>query len=235
VSGLLAVDRISVRLSAGPALHEVSLSVAPGEIVALLGANGAGKSTLLRSVMGFLQPEDGAIRFAGRDLAGTRVEDRARLGIGYAPEGRRVFPGLTVRETIELACRGSRRARAARIEALEALFPPLAAHRGRRAWQLSGGQQQMLALARALAPEPRLLLLDEPSLGLSPAAAREIVAHLHGIAASGTAILLAEQNVGLALDVAQRAVLLRLGRVVAEGSAAALRDDPALAETMLGG
>jgi branched-chain amino acid transport system ATP-binding protein len=234
VSALLEIDRIAVRLAAGPALHDVPVAVAPGEIVALIGANGAGKSTVLRTVMGFLQPDRGAIRFDGRSLAKVPVERRARLGLGYAPEGRRIFPGLTVRETVEVACPGKAAARAARIAELERLFPALAENAGRRAWQLSGGQQQMLALARALAPRPRLLLLDEPSLGLSPLAAREVVAHLRGIAAGGTAILLAEQNAALALEIADRAVLLRLGRVVAEGPAATMRGDPRLAETMLG-
>ena len=234
MSPLLEIDGVTVRLGAGPALRDLSLGVAPGEIVALVGANGAGKSTLLRAVMGYVMPATGAIRFAGRPLAGVPVEARARLGIGYAPEGRRMFPGLTVRETIEVACLGARRDRAARIAELEALFPALAANAARRAWQLSGGQQQMLALARALAPRPRLLLLDEPSLGLAPRAAQEVVAHLRAVALSGTAILLAEQNAALALDVADRAVLLRLGRMAAEGPAATLRDDPALAETMLG-
>jgi branched-chain amino acid transport system ATP-binding protein len=234
MSGGLEIDGVTVRLASGPALQEISLAVAPGEIVALVGANGAGKSTLLRAVMGYLPPAVGSIRFAGQDLAGVPVERRARLGIGYAPEGRRMFPGLTVRETVEVACLGSRRHRAARIGELEALFPALAANARRRAWQLSGGQQQMLALARALAPRPRLLLLDEPSLGLAPRAAQEVVDHLRAIAGAGTAILLAEQNAALALDVADRAVLLRLGRVAAAGPAAALRDDPALAETMLG-
>ena len=232
---LLDISELEVQRGGAPVLRYVSLSVASGEVVALLGANGAGKSTLLQTVMGFLRPEHGTIRFAGRPLDGVAVEDRARLGIGYAPEGRRVFAGLTVRETIEVACLGDRKARAARIAALERLFPPLAANAGRRAWQLSGGQQQMLALARALAPNPRLLLLDEPSLGLSPAAAQEVVAHLRAIAAEGTAVLLAEQNAALALDLADRAVLLRLGRVVAEGPAATIRSHPGLAETMLGG
>lgn len=235
MTALLEIDGIAVRLGAGPALHDVSLDVAPGEIVALVGANGAGKSTVLKTVMGFLAVERGAIRYRGQSLAGLPVETRARLGIGYAPEGRRMFPGMTVRETIEVACPGGRSARAARIAELMALFPGLAAHAARRAWQLSGGQQQMLALARALAPRPQLLLLDEPSLGLSPLAAREVVGHLRAIAGTGTAILLAEQNAALALEVADRAVLLQLGRVVADGPAAALRGDPRLAETMLGG
>ncbi len=239
MSPLLEIDGVTVRLGAGPALQDVTLAVAPGEIVALVGANGAGKSTLLRAVMGYVMPAAGAIRFAGQPLAGVPlagvpVERRARLGIGYAPEGRRMFPGLTVRETIEVACLGGRADRARRIEELEALFPALAANARRRAWQLSGGQQQMLALARALAPRSRLLLLDEPSLGLAPRAAQEVVAHLRTIADAGTAILLAEQNAALALDIADRAVLLRLGRVAAEGPADKLRDDPALVETMLG-
>ena len=234
MSPVLDVAGLTVRLGAGPALEDVSLQVAAGEIVALVGANGAGKSTLLRAVMGYLQPAAGAILLGGLPLARIPVEGRARLGIGYAPEGRWMFPGMTVRETIEVACLGSARSRAARIAELERLFPALAAHAGRRAWQLSGGQQQMLALARALAPGSRLLLLDEPSLGLAPIAAAEVVAHLRAIAATGTAILLAEQNAALALDIADRAVLLRLGRVAAHGPAAALRDDPALVETMLG-
>lgn len=231
---LLQVDGLTVRQGAGLALHQVSLTVAAGEIVALLGANGAGKSTVLRALMGLAAAEQGEIRLAGRSLADVAVERRVALGIGYAPEGRRVFPGLTVRETIEVACRGGVNARARRIAELERLFPALAENARRRAWQLSGGQQQMLALARALAPRPRLLLLDEPSLGLAPVAAQEVFAHLRGIAAAGTAILLAEQNAALALAAADRVVLLRLGRVVAEGPAATLRDEPALVETMLG-
>ena len=234
MSALLSVEAVTLHRGAGPVLQEVSLALAPGEIVALIGANGAGKSSLLQVVMGFLRPARGTIRLDGRDLAGLPVEARARLGVGYAPEGRRMFPGLTVRESVEVACPGNARERARRIAELEALFPTLAGNARRRAWQLSGGQQQMLALARALAARPRLLLLDEPSLGLAPVAARQVAEHVGAIAAGGTAVLLAEQNAALALDIADRAVLLRLGRIAAEGAAAALRDDPALMETLLG-
>ena len=224
---LLSVEGLAVRYGAVAALHGVSLHVAPGEAVALLGANGAGKSSLMKAVIGLLRPAAGRILFDGRPLDAVRAHRRARLGIGYCPEGRRIFPGLTVQENLYVACWGNARIRAQRTAAAFALFPALAERRRTLAWQLSGGQQQMLAIGRSLMDAPRLLLLDEPSLGLSPRLTEEVLGRIPAIAAGGAAILLAEQNAATALRVCTRAVVLKLGRITAEGPATELaaRDD----------
>jgi branched-chain amino acid transport system ATP-binding protein len=207
------------------------LRVSTGEIVALLGANGAGKTTLLQAIMGF-EALAGRIRLDGRELGSTPPFRRNRLGIGYCPEGRRVFPRLTVRETLLAAARSRA---ATRLADILDLFPALAAREQALAGQLSGGEQQMLAMGRALMTEPKLLLLDEPSLGLSPQLTNVVLSRLRDIAARGTAVLLAEQNAANALAVADRAYLLRLGRIVREGPAAELRADATLEEAFLGG
>ena len=232
---LLTLADVTVAYGQITALKEISLAVNAGEAVALLGANGAGKSTLLKAVMGFLVPRVGTITLGGRPLDGLPVERRARLGLGYCPEGRRVFPGLTVRENLEVAAHAPALARRRRIEAVFALFPALAAKAGARAWQLSGGQQQMLAIGRALMGEPRLLLLDEPSLGLAPILAAEVLAKVREIAGGGVAVLLAEQNVAKALAVCDRAYLLELGRVALEGKAPALAASEVVRRAFLGG
>jgi len=210
---------------------DFKLRVGAAEVVSLLGANGAGKSTLLRAVMGF-EAFPGRIRLDGVELGSTPPFRRNRLGIGYCPEGRRVFPRMTVRENLEVAGRSDA---AARLADILSLFPALAAREGALAGQLSGGEQQMLAMGRALMTEPKLLLLDEPSLGLSPQLTGLVLARLRDIAARGTAVLVAEQNAANALAVADRAYLLRLGRIVREGPAAEMRADPALEEAFLGG
>lgn len=232
---LLDIAGLTVAYGQITALREISLSVGAGEVVALLGANGAGKSTLMKSVMGFLAPQAGRMALTGRPLGGLAVERRARLGISYCPEGRRVFPGLTVRENLEVAAHAAVAVRRRRIEAVFALFPALAAKAGARAWQLSGGQQQMLAVGRALMGEPRVLLLDEPSLGLSPILAAELLDKVREIATGGVAVLLAEQNVAKALAVCDRAYLLELGCVVQEGPAPALAASEAVRRAFLGG
>jgi branched-chain amino acid transport system ATP-binding protein len=232
---LLELTGVAVRQGGIPVLGPLDLAVAPGERVALLGANGAGKSTLLKAVIGLLPVASGTVRFAGDDVTALSPERRARLGIGYVPEGRRVFPGMTVRENLEVACHAPRVARSRRVEEAFALFPDLRTAAGTRAWQLSGGQQQMLAIGRALMTAPRLLLLDEPSLGLAPRLVAELLARLGEIAAGGTAILLAEQNVRAALGAADRGVVLRLGRISARGTAAELSRAPGLADAVLGG
>ncbi len=231
---LFALAGVSVAYGPVAALEEVSLEIGAGEAVALLGANGAGKSTLMKAAMGFLVPRAGTITLAGQPLDGLAVERRARLGLSYCPEGRRVFPGLTVRENLEVAARASAAVRRRRVEAVFALFPALAAKAGARAWQLSGGQQQMLAIGRALMGEPRVLLLDEPSLGLSPILAAEVLDKVREIAGGGVAVLLAEQNVAKALAVCDRAYLLELGRVVREGPAATLAASEAVRRAFLG-
>jgi branched-chain amino acid transport system ATP-binding protein len=217
------------------ALHGVTLLVNAGEAVALVGANGAGKSTLFKSIVGFLRPRSGRLRLLGRDMTGVSPERRARLGLGYAPEGRRVFPGLTVRENLEVAVFASQAERGQRLDEAFALFPQLAERQGQLGWQLSGGQQQMLAIGRALMGKPQLLLLDEPSLGLSPKLADEVLAAVKAIVTRRTAVLLAEQNVRKALACCDRAYVLEIGKVVLSGATPALRDTEEIRKAFLGG
>jgi branched-chain amino acid transport system ATP-binding protein len=235
MSALLSLERVGVRYGPIVALDQVSLAVAPGEAVALLGANGAGKSSLLNAVIGLVRAEAGEIRLDGVPLGALPAHRRAARGLGYCPEGRRVFPGMTVRDNLAVASTASARARGAAIERMVALFPALAAKADDRAWQLSGGEQQMLAIARALMTEPRLLLLDEPSLGLAPLLARDMFQRIRAIADTGTAVLIAEQNVAQALAITERAYVLQVGRVVEAGPSAALRDHPAIRAAFLGG
>jgi branched-chain amino acid transport system ATP-binding protein len=228
------VDGLSARYGQITALEAATLEVRAGEAVALIGANGAGKTTLMKAVMGFVAPAAGALRYAGRPLGGVSVAARARLGLGYSPEGRRVFPGMSVRENLEVASRADRAATRGRLDDVFALFPALAAKHGALGWQLSGGQQQMLAIGRALMTGPRLLLLDEPSLGLSPILTAEVLGRVRAIVGRGTAVLLAEQNVAKALEVADRAYVLQVGRVVDSGPAAELRQNPRIRDAFLG-
>jgi branched-chain amino acid transport system ATP-binding protein len=234
MSALLNIDGLSVAYGQVSALRDVSISINAGEAVALVGANGAGKSTLFKSIVGFLRPRSGRIQFLGRDMAGVSPERRARLGLGYAPEGRRVFPGMTVRENLEVAVFASKGEREQRLQRAFALFPQLAERHAQLAWQLSGGQQQMLAIGRALMGRPRLLLLDEPSLGLSPKLADEVLAAVRVIIQDGTAVLLAEQNVRKALTYCERAYVLEIGKVVLSGATSALRDTEEIRRAYLG-
>jgi branched-chain amino acid transport system ATP-binding protein len=224
---LLDVAELSVAYGGAPAVDRVSLRVGGGERVALLGANGAGKSSLLRAILG-LVPSRGRVVFDGADLQAKAVQARVRAGIGYVPEGRRVFAGMSVRDNLEAAIGEPARERARRIDEAYALFPQLRARDRDAAWQLSGGQQQMLAIGRALVQRPRLLLLDEPSLGLAPALAGEVFAALGDVAARGTALLLAEQNVRLAARLADRAIVLDRGRVAARLAMRDALDHPAV-------
>jgi branched-chain amino acid transport system ATP-binding protein len=207
--------------------------VAAGEIVALLGPNGAGKTALIETILGF-RPSSQAIRLLGHDVRSLPVERRIALGVGYVPERRRLFAGLTVRENLEASSGLSAVERRQRVEEMLALFPMLAQRPDARAWLLSGGQQQMLALARALMDRPRLLLLDEPTLGLAPLVVVDLLARLTALAADGTAILLSEQRAGLALGIAGRGVILSRGHIVRLGSARELLADPRLADLMAG-
>jgi branched-chain amino acid transport system ATP-binding protein len=207
------------------------VSVEAGEIVALLGGNGAGKTTLLETVLGF---HPGRVVLFGHDASALAVEQRVGLGVGYVPEGRRVFAGLTVRENLEASSALPVAQRRQRVEEMLALFPMLGERPKARAWLLSGGQQQMLALARALMDRPRLLLLDEPTLGLAPVVVADLLRRLSAMTADGTAILLAEQRAALALGIARRGVVLSRGQVVRRGPAAELAADPALADLMAG-
>src|SRR5437867_1410244 len=206
---LLSIDRVSASYGRVVALRDVSLTVFEGEAVALIGANGAGKSTLFKTIIGFLQPRGGGLSFKGRPVVALPPEKRVQLGIGYAPEGRRVFPGLSVRENLEVATMGGKRAQREQLlgQVFE-MFPQLAERQDARGWQLSGGQQQMLAIGRALMGAPKLLLLDEPSLGLAPKLVDEVLGRVPSIVARGTSVLLAEQNVTKALRYCDRAYVM---------------------------
>jgi branched-chain amino acid transport system ATP-binding protein len=208
-------------------------NVAAGEIVALLGANGAGKTTLMETILGFRASR--AIRLFGEDVTALSVERRVALGVGYVPERRRPFASLTVAENLEASSRLPVAQRRQRVAEILAAFPMLGERPDARAWLLSGGQQQMLALARALMDRPRLLLLDEPTLGLAPVVVADLLARLRASSAAGTAILISEQRASLALGIATRGVVLSRGRVVRRASASELLADPRLADLMAGG
>ncbi len=219
-----------------PALSGVSLRVGAGEIVALLGPNGAGKSTLLGCVAGLVRPRAGSIAWAGRALRTVAPHLMVEPGLAGVPEGRRLFAGMTVEENLELGA-FSPRARAQRRSSMArvlTLFPDLGARRRQMVRALSGGQQQMVAVGRALMASPRLLMLDEPSLGLAPLLVRAILDALVEINRAGVAILLVEQNVRAALTLAHRAYILEGGRVVGEGDGAALLHDPHVRRAYLG-
>jgi len=232
---LLHLDGITVHYGRMLALCDVSVTVRPGEIVALVGNNGAGKSTLLKAVIGLVRPSAGRIMFSGTSLDELDTATRIRQGIGYSPEGRRIFPGMTVRENLEVAWRGERAAARIRLAEVYQLFPALEVNADVPGWQLSGGQQQMLAIGRALVSGSRLILLDEPSLGLAPALTRDVFARIRNIASTGRAVLMADQNIATALAVAHRICVLRAGRLVAEGPARSFRGREEIAAALLTG
>ncbi len=207
-----------------PAVHDVSLSLAAGEILAVVGANGAGKSTLLRAIAGLMRAEAGTIELEGRDIGGLPAHQRVPLGLALVPEGRHLFPRLTVQRNLELGAftRRDRGEVAASLEAALETFPILRERRAQLAGTLSGGEQQMLAIARGLMSKPRLLLLDEPSWGVAPIVVSRIFETIQAVNRTGVAILLVEQNVKRALSVAHRAAVIQTGRVVAEGTGAEL-------------
>ena len=219
------------------ALHGISLDVGEGEIVALLGANGAGKSTTLKTISRLLGPAAGEIRFRGRSLAGLDPEDVVALGIAHVPEGRRIFPGLTVLDNLRLGATPRRLSRAevdAGVESALAIFPKLRDLGGKLGWTLSGGEQQMLAIGRGLMARPALLLLDEPSLGLAPLVVEGVMETIARIARDGTTVLLVEQNAHRALQIADRAYVLETGRVALAGPAAELLRSEEMRRAYLG-
>jgi len=238
---LLEVRALSARYGAVTALAEVDLDVRAGELVALIGANGAGKSTLLRAIAGLLTPAAGRVTLEGRDVTGQPPEAMLRAGIALVPERRRVFADLTVLDNLELGgyalARGGgfRDRLASGVADAYRLFPVLRERRRQLAGTLSGGEQQMLAIGRALMSRPRLLLCDEPSLGLAPLVVQEIMRLLGALREAGTTILLVEQNARMALRAADRAYVLETGRVVLEGTGAALLDNDELKAAYLGG
>ena len=232
---ILIVSGVHAGYGGTEILHGLDLTVGHGEIIAILGSNGAGKSTLNRAISGLLPISRGSIIFAGRALENEPPASIVARGLIHIPEGRRIFPNLTVRENLDLG--SYRRARARRAEnrrRVLALFPRLAERQSQLAGTLSGGEQQMLAIGRALMAEPRLLILDEPSLGLSPLMVEQLFSLIRGINAEGIAVLLVEQNVMQSLELAQRAYVLENGAVVAEGSARDVRSNPALNRAYLG-
>ena len=237
MSALLAAEGLELAYGEASVCRDLALEVREGEIVTLLGANGAGKSTTLRAVAGALIPRAGAIRLRGQDI--TRLPSHARvdLGIALVPEGRRVFPYLTARENLELGAFRHRRDHAkvrGLIDKMFAMFPRLAERAGQNAGTLSGGEQQMLALGRAMMSEPALLCLDEPSLGLAPRIVQDIFRTIRSINQAGVSVLLVEQNARYALDTASRGYVLQTGRIIASGTCASLREDARVREAYLG-
>jgi len=227
----LVVEDLHAGYGRVPVLHGVSVSVARGDIAALIGPNGAGKSTLLRAATGMVRVSRGAVRLDGRDLTNAPIETIARAGIAHVPEGRRLFPGLSVRDNLRL---GGWRARNEDMGTVLELFPRLHERLDQVAGSMSGGEQQMCAIARALMGRPDFLLIDELSLGLAPVIVEEIMARLGQVAAEGTGILLVEQDAGHALEVAQRAYVLENGRITVTGKAAELAADPRVRAAYLG-
>jgi len=231
---MLEVSGLEARYGRIPALQGIDLRVDAGELVALVGANGAGKSTLLRALSG-VQPSSGRIFFEGQEIDKSTAERRVALGLVHAPEGRQVFGPLCVEDNLGLgAYRRGRRSRARSLERVYALFPVLAERRRHAAGTLSGGQQQMLAMARALMGRPRLLLLDEPSMGLAPLIVEEIFGVVRRLRDQGTTVLLVEQNAKAALAIADRGYVIETGRITLSGNGRELLQDPAVQAAYLG-
>ena len=236
---LLSLDGLTVRYGEIEALHGLSLGVDAGEVVTLLGANGAGKSTTLRAISGLQKPVAGEIVFDGKSIAGLTPESVVKLGVAHVPEGRRIFPGLSSRENIMLG--GSNRGRIAKATLIKEsdemfdLFPDIRPFADALGWTLSGGQQQMVAVARGLMAKPRLLLLDEPSLGLAPVIVQNVFAIIGEIRRRGTTVLLVEQNARMALSVADRGYVLETGRLAAQGKPTELWSNDEVRAAYLGG
>ena len=231
---LLAVQDLVTAYGSIEALHGISFHVDEGEIVALLGANGAGKTTTLRTISGLLRPRAGEVRFAGERIDTRPAHEIVRLGLTHVPEGRWIFTLLTVDENLRLGAYAERRVPREALDRVFTQFPRLAERRGQLAGTLSGGEQQMLAMARALMTKPRLLLLDEPSMGLAPVLVRAIFQTIAEINRQGTTVLLVEQNANAALRLARRAYVLETGRIALEGPGADLARNEAVRRAYLG-
>ena len=234
---MLKIDNIHVYYGAIHALKGVSLEVKAGEIVTLIGANGAGKSTTLRTVSGLLAPKSGAITFLGENIAGTPAHEIVKHGISQVPEGRRIFAEMSVQENLELGAftRKDKAGVAKDFDLVYRRFPRLEERRKQQAGTLSGGEQQMLAMGRALMSRPKLLLLDEPSMGLAPLLIKEIFSIIVDINKAGTTILLVEQNANMALSIADRAYVLETGRITLSGDAKELAASEDVRKAYLGG
>jgi branched-chain amino acid transport system ATP-binding protein len=235
MTALLEVEEIHTSYGSIEALKGVSLTVEEGEVVTLIGSNGAGKSTTLRSISGLTPARTGTIRFAGREITRTSAQEIVGLGIALSPEGRHCFPRMTVRENLDLGAHLRRGPEiAADLERVFALFPRLDERQRQKAGTMSGGEQQMLAIGRALMARPKLLLLDEPSMGIAPILVRRIYDTIAEINRGGVAILLVEQNANYALGIAGRGYVLETGRVALSAPSAELRDDPEVQRAYLG-
>jgi branched-chain amino acid transport system ATP-binding protein len=236
---MLKVEGIETWYGAIQALKGVSLEVNEGEIVALLGANGAGKSTTIKTITGLLKPAKGRVEFMGREITKREPEDIAEMGIACVPEGRHIFPGLTVMDNLMLGTTPRKKVSKAEIaqdlERVFTLFPILKEFQNRLGWQLSGGQLQMLAIGRGLMSKPKLLLMDEPSLGLAPVLVQDVFKNIKEIKQSGTTILLVEQNARMALLVADRGYVLETGKVVLTDTSTNLLNDEQMRASYLGG
>ena len=234
---MLKIDDINVYYGAIHAIKGISLTVQQGEIVTLIGANGAGKSTTLRTISGLLKPKTGSITFQGQDIAGTPAHKIVGLGISQVPEGRRIFTEMTVMENLDLGAfiRKDKDGIAADKKHIFELFPRLEERQDQVAGTLSGGEQQMLAMGRALMSRPKLLLLDEPSMGLAPLLIKEIFSIIEDINKSGTTVLLVEQNANMALSIANRAYVLETGRITLSGDAKKLAASEDVRKAYLGG
>ena len=233
---MLTLSAVSARYGSVPAISDISINVGEGEAVGLLGANGAGKSTTLRAISGLIRTTSGSITFLGTDLAAMPPHKIAELGIAHVPEGRQVFPELTVKENLEVGAYipSAKAERNRTLELVFGIFPALAERRNQLAGTMSGGEQQMLAVGRGLMLKPRLLMLDEPSLGLAPVVTDATFAKIQEVHAMGTAILLVEQNVSRALGMVQRAYVLESGKVIIQGSSAELANNKQVQVAYLG-
>jgi branched-chain amino acid transport system ATP-binding protein len=234
---LVLVEDVHTHYGKSHILHGVTLHIAPGEVVGLLGRNGVGKSTTLKTIMGLVRPSHGAVLFAGNAITGLPAHKLAQLGIGYVPEDRRIFRLLTVMENLRTGLDRAGVTEQRKQELLDkvfAYFPRLGERRSQAGGTLSGGEQQMLAIGRALLARPKLMMLDEPSLGLSPLLVEQLFELIVSLRTEGLAILLVEQNTQMALDVASRGLVMELGKVVLQGTTEALRDDDRLAHAYLG-
>ena len=233
---MLEVADIKVNYGAAPALWDVSLKVGTGELVCVVGPNGAGKTTLINAIAGIHRVREGQLRFNGRDITQLASHRFCEAGIAIVPEGRRLFPGMSVLDNLELGSfiRSARLHRKESLDMVLALFPALQARLQSPAGSLSGGQQQMVAIGRALMARPQLLLLDEPSLGLAPLIVIDMFRAIREINTKGTSVLLVEQNVAMAMQIAHRAYVVEEGRIVADGLAAELLDRPEIRQAYLG-
>ena len=228
---MLEVKKLAAGYGRTQILWDIDLTIGENEIVALVGPNGSGKTTLLRAITGMIQVKSGEVNFLGENIKGRSIEEIVSRGIAHIPEGRRLFPGLTVRENLEL---GAWRTRDTNVDRVVDLFPRLGERLNQVAGSMSGGEQQMCAIARGLMSQPHLIVIDELSLGLAPVVVDEIIQRLHGIAESGTSILMVDQDVDAALTISTHAYVLEAGQVVLAGKAADLLADPRVQESYLG-